>query len=62
MSVERREYEARPTGSKSQGTRQVKLPGEAGHIARAETPASIARRLLIAKREKRIKELESGNR
>lgn len=60
MSVERREYEARPSGGKAQATRQVKLPGEAGHIARAETAKSIARRLRIAKREARMKELARG--
>ncbi|WP_337267108.1 hypothetical protein [Oryzifoliimicrobium ureilyticus] len=60
MSTERREYESRPADGGRKAPRSVKLPGEARHGSTAEPAASIARRLAMAKRERKMKERLDG--
>ncbi|KQV83657.1 hypothetical protein [Rhizobium sp. Root1220] len=56
---ERREYEkADARGRKS--ARSVKLPGDTTHANRSDSAETIARRLTLAKREKRTKDAGRG--
>jgi len=56
MSEHRREYETAEAAGGS-NLRLVKLPGEKAHSKRGETARTIAKRLAIAKAEKRLKTL-----
>lgn len=56
---ERREYEKADARGRK-GLRSIKLPGEAKHSERSESAEAIARRLAIAKREKRLRDLQRG--
>lgn len=59
MSIKRREYEKADSRGRT-GLRAVKRPGEARHADRSESAKDIARRLAIAKREKRLKDIQHG--
>lgn len=54
---ERREYEKADARGRK-GLRSVKLPGEQRHADRSESAEAIARRLAIAKRERRLKDMQ----
>ncbi len=54
-----RQYEKADSRGRT-GLRAVKLPGETRHSDRSESAKDIARRLAIAKREKKLKDAERG--
>jgi len=54
MQVERREHET-ADGKAGIGQRLVKLPGSTGHSTTRDSARVIARRLSIAKAEKRLR-------
>lgn len=58
-TTEHREYE-KADGRKRKGLRLVKLPGETRAVERSESATDIARKLAIAKREKRLKAIVNG--
>lgn len=59
MQVERREYET-ADGKAATGQRLVKLPGSTSHTTTRDSAKVIARRLSIAKTEKRLTGLSNG--
>jgi hypothetical protein len=59
MSIERREYE-KADSRRRKGRRSVKLPGETRHADRSDSAEIIARRIALAKVERRLEAPKRG--
>jgi len=59
MATERREYE-KADGRRRKLRRSVKLPGEPRHVDRSDSAETIARRIALAKVERRQEALKRG--
>jgi hypothetical protein len=57
MSSERREYSTvDEKGRRKPGRRMVKLPGEKNHVERSDSAVYIARKIVVDKMEKRVRD------
>lgn len=57
MQIDRREYSTvDEKGRRKPGRRMVKLPGERNHVARSDSAVYIARKIVVDKMEKRVRD------